>query len=174
MRKLASRAGFVSHPAADRYHQAVVPLGGGIAIFATLTIILIAAAVAIRILLVPSCFDWLTKLANIDPADFLGKTNELVVILLAVAILFMLGLWDDKKHLGPFIKLAVQFAVAVTAAAFAEVRVEFFIESKIITSVLSAVWIVLIINAFNFLDNMDGASAGIAVIASCILFTAAA
>jgi UDP-GlcNAc:undecaprenyl-phosphate GlcNAc-1-phosphate transferase len=33
---------------------------------------------------------------------------------------------------------------------------------------------VLIVNAFNFLDNMDGASAGIAVIVSCILFTAAA
>jgi UDP-GlcNAc:undecaprenyl-phosphate GlcNAc-1-phosphate transferase len=97
-----------------------------------------------------------------------------VVILLAVTILFVLGLWDDKKHLGPFIKLAVQFAVAIMAAALAEVRVEFFIESKIITSVLSAVWIVLIINAFNFLDNMDGAAAGIAVIASCILFTAAA
>ena len=113
-------------------------------------------------------------MANIDPADFLGKTNELVVILLAVTILFVLGLWDDKKHLRPFIKLTVQFAVAIAAAALAEVRVEFFIESKIITSVLSAVWIVLIINAFNFLDNMDGASAGIAVIASCILFTAAA
>jgi UDP-GlcNAc:undecaprenyl-phosphate GlcNAc-1-phosphate transferase len=39
---------------------------------------------------------------------------------------------------------------------------------------LSALWIVLIINAFNFLDNMDGLAAGIAVIASSILFTAAA
>jgi UDP-GlcNAc:undecaprenyl-phosphate GlcNAc-1-phosphate transferase len=36
------------------------------------------------------------------------------------------------------------------------------------------VWIVLIVNAFNFLDNMDGLSAGIAVITSSILFTAAA
>jgi len=83
-------------------------------------------------------------------------------------------LWDDKKHLSPFFKLAVQFAVAITAAFFADIRIELFIESKIITSLLTAVWIVLIINAFNFLDNMDGASAGIAVIISCILFTAAA
>jgi len=85
-----------------------------------------------------------------------------------------LGLWDDKKGLGPFFKLAVQFAVAITAALLAGVRVELFIKNPIITSVLSAVWIVLIINAFNFLDNMDGLAAGIAVIASCILFTAAA
>jgi len=97
-----------------------------------------------------------------------------VIILLSALVLFLLGLWDDKKHLGPFFKLAVQFAVAITAARFAEVRVELFIENKIITAALSAVWIVLIINAFNFLDNMDGAAAGIAVIASCILFTAAA
>jgi UDP-GlcNAc:undecaprenyl-phosphate GlcNAc-1-phosphate transferase len=38
----------------------------------------------------------------------------------------------------------------------------------------SAFWIVLIVNAFNFLDNMDGLSAGIAAIAGSILFTAAA
>lgn len=86
----------------------------------------------------------------------------------------MLGFWDDKKHLGPLFKLSVQFAVAFIAAVFAEIRVELFIESRIITSVLSAFWIVLIINAFNFLDNMDGASAGIAVITSSILFIAAA
>jgi len=95
-------------------------------------------------------------------------------MLLGIFILFVLGLWDDIKHLGPFFKLAVQFAIAMTAAAFAEIRVEFFIENKIITSALSAVWIVLIINAFNFLDNMDGLSAGIAAIAGSILFTAAA
>ncbi|MHC4571910.1 MAG: MraY family glycosyltransferase [Planctomycetota bacterium] len=174
VRKLATRVGFVSHPAADRYHQTVVPLGGGIAIFTTVTAIIIAAAVAIRILLMPGYFDWLAESANIEPADFLGKINQLVILLLCILVLFALGLWDDKKHLSPFFKLTVQFAVALIAAAFAEVRVEIFIESRIITSVLSAVWIVLIINAFNFLDNMDGASAGIAVIASACLFTAAA
>ncbi|MFA5239289.1 MAG: MraY family glycosyltransferase [Phycisphaerae bacterium] len=104
----------------------------------------------------------------------MGKTNQLVIILICALVLFLLGLWDDKKHLGPFFKLIVQFAVATTAAAFADVRVEFFIENEIITTVLSAFWIVLIINAFNFLDNMDGASAGIAVIVSSILFIAAA
>ncbi len=94
--------------------------------------------------------------------------------MLVVFFLFALGLWDDKKHLSPSFKLAVQFAVAIIAAFFADIRFELFIESKIVTSLLSAVWIVLIINAFNFLDNMDGASAGIAVIISCILLTAAA
>ena len=137
-------------------------------------VFILAATAAIKVLLVPGHLDWLAESANIDPADFLAKVTQLLIILLCVFVLFVLGLWDDKKHLGPFFKLAVQFAVAIIAAAVADIRVEFFIESKIITAVLSAVWIVLIINAFNFLDNMDGLAAGIAVIASCILFTAAA
>ena len=166
--------GFAAHPAEDRYHQAVIPLGGGIAIFATLMLFILAGAAAIKLLLIPGRLVWLTERANIDPADFLAKLNQLAIILLSVLTLFILGLWDDKKHLGPFFKLAVQFAVAIIAVVFADIRVEFFIENKIITSLFSAAWIVLIINAFNFLDNMDGASAGIAVIASCILFTAAA
>jgi UDP-GlcNAc:undecaprenyl-phosphate GlcNAc-1-phosphate transferase len=174
VRKLAEQVGFVARPTADRYHRSVVPLGGGIAIFTTITAIVVTAAVAIKTLLVPGRLPWLAESANINPADFLGKTNQLVIILLSALALFLLGLWDDKKHLGPFFKLIVQFAVAVTAASFADVKVEFFIENKLITTVLSAVWIVLIINSFNFLDNMDGAAAGIAVIVASILFTAAA
>ncbi len=173
VRKAASRLGFAAHPAADRYHRSVVPLGGGIAIFATITSIMVTGVFAIKVLLAPGYFEWVSNLANIDPADFLGKLNELIVILVCLSILFILGLWDDKKHIGPFTKLIVEFAVAVTAAVFGDVRVEFFIESKVITALLSAVWIVLIINVFNFLDNMDGAAAGIAVIVTSILLTAA-
>jgi UDP-GlcNAc:undecaprenyl-phosphate GlcNAc-1-phosphate transferase len=173
VRKLAERIGFVAHPTADRYHRSVIPLGGGIAIFAAITTVIITSVIAIKFLLVPGRFPNLAESANINPADFLGKTNQLVIIVLCALVLFLLGLWDDKKRLGPFFKLIVQFAVAITAAAFADVRVEFFIENKIITSAISAFWIVLIINAFNFLDNMDGASAGIAAIAASILLTAA-
>jgi UDP-GlcNAc:undecaprenyl-phosphate GlcNAc-1-phosphate transferase len=174
VRNLAARAGFVAHPAADRFHQEPVPLGGGIAIFTTIALILIAAVATLKLLIAPGHFDFLGESATTYASDFIGKIGQLGIILLSVFILFLLGLWDDRKHLGPFSKLAVQFAVAIIAAFFGEVRVELFIESKIVASLLSAVWIVLIINAFNFLDNMDGLAAGIAIIASCILFTAAA
>jgi len=122
----------------------------------------------------PGQFNSLAQTAHINLADFLGKIGQLRTILFAALVLFALGLWDDKRHLGPLFKLGVQFGVAIVVAVFAEVRVELFIEDRIITCMLSAVWIVLIINSFNFLDNMDGAAAGIAVIASSILFTAAA
>lgn len=174
VRKLAVRIGFVARPAADRYHQNIIPLGGGIAIFFTLLVVILAAIMVVKYLVVPGHFGWIVKRANINPHDFLARIDELLVILICLIILFVLGLWDDKRHLGPFFKLGVQFAVAFIAAAFAEIRVELFIESRIVASILSAFWIVLIINAFNFLDNMDGASAGIAVITSSVLFTAAA
>ena len=122
----------------------------------------------------PGHLDFLGQSVTIHIEGFASKIPQLLIVLLCISILFILGLIDDTKHLGPFLKLAIQFVVAITAAFFADIRVEFFIESKIITSILSAFWIVLLINVFNFLDNMDGASTGIAAIASCILFTAAA
>ncbi|MBL7186406.1 MAG: undecaprenyl/decaprenyl-phosphate alpha-N-acetylglucosaminyl 1-phosphate transferase [Phycisphaerae bacterium] len=177
VKKMAVRADFVCRPAADRYQpdtQRIVPLGGGIAISTTLVIIITAAMAFVKCLVAPGHFGWIAERAKVDPADFLARIDELAIILLSIVALFVVGLWDDKKHLGPFFKLAAQFAVAIVAAAFAEIRVELFIENTIISSVLSAVWIVLIINSFNFLDNMDGASAGIAAIVSSILFAAAA
>ena len=168
----ARRAGFLSHPVRDRFAKKAVPLGGGIAIFITLMVFIVAATATIKFF--PGHIDSLAQSGNIDPSDFLAKVNQLFVILLCALALLALGLWDDKKGLGPFFKLAVQFVVAIIVAFLADVRVELFIKNPLITSVLSAIWIVLIINAFNFLDNMDGLAAGIAVIAGSILFTAAA
>ncbi len=173
-KRLAPRIGLVAYPKADRYHRSIIPLGGGIAIFFTLATFLIGAAAAVRFLVIPGHLGGLVERTGLNPADFLRRSDELLVILLCAAILFAVGLRDDKRALGPFVKLAVQFAVAGVAAFFADVRVEFFIESRIITAAISAFWIVVIVNAFNFLDNMDGASAGIAVIASSVLLTAAA
>jgi UDP-GlcNAc:undecaprenyl-phosphate GlcNAc-1-phosphate transferase len=135
---------------------------------------MLSAAAVIRFVIAAGRLQWLPQSFNIVPADFLAKSNQLIVVLLCASALFVLGLWDDKKHLGPFFKLVIQFIVALFAAAFGDVRVELFIHNYLITTLLSAFWIVLLINVFNFLDNMDGACAGIAVIVCCIFFTAAA
>jgi len=173
-RKLAPRLGLVARPSADRYHRSVIPLGGGIAVFVTLAGAILAAAGVVRFLIAPGYLGGIAGQIGFDPADFFRRFDELVLVLLCATVLFLVGLWDDKHSLGPVVKLIAQLAVAVVAAAFADIRVEFFIPSKIVTIGLSAFWIVLMINAFNFLDNMDGASAGIAAIAGVILLTAAA
>lgn len=168
VKKLALATGFVAHPHQDRFHKETTPLGGGIAIFATIMLFCLAAIILPEIL--PQKF---TDNIGTWLKDFAGKTQELLIIIACSAMLFGLGLWDDIKNLGPTAKLLVQFVAAFAAAYFADVRVELFIESRIITSIISAFWIVLIINVFNFLDNMDGASTGIALIVSIILFFAA-
>ena len=35
----------------------------------------------------------------------LAKIDELAIILLSIVALFAVGLWDDKKHLGPFFNI---------------------------------------------------------------------
>jgi UDP-GlcNAc:undecaprenyl-phosphate GlcNAc-1-phosphate transferase len=164
-KKIALATGLVAHPRQDRFHKETTPLGGGIAIFATMALFCIAAIVCVKLYAA-----WVAEKSDFYVGDFANRIPELITIIICSAVLFGLGLWDDIKNLGPAVKLLVQFAAAFTAAYAADIRVELFIESKIITSIISSFWIVLIINVFNFLDNMDGASAGIALIVSIILF----
>jgi UDP-GlcNAc:undecaprenyl-phosphate/decaprenyl-phosphate GlcNAc-1-phosphate transferase len=173
VKKLATHIGFVARPTEDRYHRTVIALGGGIAIVATILSFLIAGILIVKLLVSPGRLI-LDPSVTIHSAGFLGKTAQLEIVLGCVVALFVLGFVDDKIRLSPFFKLAIQFAVALAAAFLADIRLEFFIHSKLLTSILSAFWIVLIINVLNFLDNMDGAAAGIAVIVASILFTAAA
>lgn len=173
VKNITTRIGFVARPTEDRYHRSTIALGGGISIVATILSFLVAGILIVKLLVEPGRLA-LDSSVTVHAAGFIGKTNQLTIVLCCIFALFLLGLWDDKKRLGPFFKLAVQFAVAFVAAFTADIRLEFFIHSKLMTSLLSAVWIVLIINVFNFLDNMDGAAAGIASIVAAILFTAAA
>jgi len=173
VKNITTRACFVARPTEDRYHHTTIALGGGISIVATIISFLVAGILIVKFLIEPGKLLFLDKSVTVYTAGFVGKTNQLTIVLCCFFALFVLGLWDDKKRLSPFFKLIVQFAIAFVAAYAADIRLEFFIQSKIVTSLLSTVWIVLIINVFNFLDNMDGASAGIAVIVAAILFTAA-
>ena len=65
-------------------------------------------------------------------AGFLSKINDLLIVIAAVFVLHLTGLWDDRKHLGPLTKLVIQFAVAIVAVVFADIRVEMFIDNPII------------------------------------------
>ncbi len=173
IKTLAPAWGLVAYPSEDRYHRGIVPLGGGIAITFTLISAILGAVITVKYVWIPGRLQSLTQNLALLPQDFMLHIHELMILVLCTFLTFGLGLWDDKKRLGPFLKLAVQSVVAVMAALFADIRIEFFIDNILVTSALSAFWIVLIMNAFNFLDNMDGASAGIAVITSGILFMVA-
>lgn len=173
VRRWAMRTDFVARPREDRYHRSVIALGGGIAIFWTIVLFVLVPAAAVKLFIAPGHLSFIDASIAQHIPGFIDKFGGLLVVMAAALILHLLGLWDDKKRLGPYVKLAFQFAAALLAAVWADIRVEMFIENKLITTVLSVFWIVLMINAFNFLDNMDGTSAGIALIAACVLMAAA-
>ncbi len=169
-KKIAVKIGLLAHPKDNRFHKKVVPMGGGMAIFLTVLMLCLAAVIFIKLLVYDSITSVFGRNFELYIEGFAGRINELLIILGCTAVLFGLGLWDDFKNLKPFRKLTVEFIVAFLAAYWADVRIEFFIESKLYAAILSSIWLVLIINVFNFLDNMDGASAGIAAIISLIIF----
>jgi UDP-GlcNAc:undecaprenyl-phosphate GlcNAc-1-phosphate transferase len=149
----------------------VVPLGGGIGIFVTLILVIITSLVIVKYLVLPGRLSFLSEPVTVHATGFMQKAWQLIWLVVAVSLLFVVGLIDDIKHLGPGVKLFFQFAAALITTTLAQTRVEFFIHNTIVTSILSAVWIVFVINAFNFLDNMDGLSAGIAIITATCLVT---
>jgi UDP-GlcNAc:undecaprenyl-phosphate GlcNAc-1-phosphate transferase len=167
------RTDFVSRPRQDRYNRNVIALGGGVAIFWTLALFILGGAAVVKFLIAPGHLSFLDSSVLQHAEGFVSKINSLLIVMAVALVLHLMGLWDDRKGLGPFVKLAIQFGAVTIAAVFADIRVEMFIENKFITTFLSVFWVVLMINAFNFLDNMDGASCGIALIATSVLMFAA-
>ena len=175
VRKIAIAKGFADMPGHRKVHTRPIALGGGIAIF--LSVIAPLAVLCCAVLAITP--EIAEKMFGQTFASHLPGLKErapqLLVFVIAAAILHITGLIDDRKALGPKIKLAIQLIAAVLLATAGHIRFDFFIESYILKVILSVVWIVVIVNSFNFLDNMDGLSAGIAAIAgSIILFAAVA
>lgn len=85
--------------------------------------------------------------------------------------MFVTGLVDDRVGVSPVAKLIAQIAAA-SVLLIAGHRLLPGI-SPLLSIPITLVWIIGITNAFNFLDNMDGLSAGVAAIA-CAIFAFAA
>ena len=70
---------------------------------------------------------------------------------------------DDKHELRPRAKFAGQFIVAALVAA-SGVRITLFVPSVLFSYAVTILWILTVINAFNFMDNMNGLCAGLGAI----------
>ena len=174
VRRLAVRAGFLDRPDLERKtHASPVPYGGGIAIVLAAMLPLAAAAATALWCRDHGCPSWLAPRIydafSVHLGGIIKKLPEFAAVLAGGVVLFLLGLVDDRRRLGPFVKLAVQLAVAI-ALVLAGVRVTLFLHSEILGGVVTVLWIVGITNAFNFLDNMDGLSAGVAFIIAVTFF----
>jgi UDP-GlcNAc:undecaprenyl-phosphate GlcNAc-1-phosphate transferase len=173
-RRVAVRTGMIDVPQRHKAHARPTPLLGGSAIFgAFLGPALLAVALA-RYWDSQGVPAWLTtylpELAR-HVAGAAAKAPMALGVLGGAALMHVLGLIDDRKPLGPFVKLAVQTAVAVGVVVGLDVRV-LTVLSEPLSTVLSVLWLVAITNALNFMDNMDGLSAGVAAICCTALMAA--
>ena len=174
IRRWALRRGFVDQPGGHHTtHTEPIALGGGIVIF-WITILPIAIVAALvwwwQAHGIPG---FLPQTLAIHIPGLASRTELALTLVVAAGLLHIMGLMDDKHHLGPKLKLAVQLTAAILLAGVGGVRFDFFIPNVWLTTILSVLWIVVIINAFNFLDNMDGLSAGVAVICAAMTLGAA-
>ena len=76
-----------------------------------------------------------------------------------------MGLADDRWNLSWKLRLGGQLLVAV-GVTLCGVKATVFSTQPWIGIAVTVLWIMVLTNAMNFLDNMDGLSAGIGVIAS--------
>ncbi len=98
--------------------------------------------------------------------------HDVLGIVLAGTLVVMLGLIDDFGVLKPATKLAGQL-LAVFILIKSGIRIEIAALPDWLAIVLTVLWMIGIINAFNLLDIMDGLAAGVGLLCATLLFVVA-
>ncbi len=137
--RLARWRGWLAHPRADRWHARPTALFGGLAF---ISVFLCAIALC------------------------LGPTGR-AGLLAATGLALLLGLADDLHGLSPARKIFGQLLCALTLYVFdAGVQIEGWSLLELPATLL---WVVLLSNAINLVDNMDGLAAGLSALASAAI-----
>ena len=170
LRRWAPAWGLVDRPGPRKVHDVPTPLGGGIAVW-----ISVVTPLAIVSLLAVDGVPGLSlkqvlpaaAITDLDLSRLPSRLPMLWGILGGATLLGTVGLIDDFRNLpwGP--RLAVQVLVA-TGLVLGGVRGSLFVQNSLIGGVLTVLWMLVLVNSFNFLDNMDGLSPGIAMIAATL------
>lgn len=175
----------IAFPRHDRFHSEPTPLMGGVAIYLAFLlglmvmglmpwvqglILLLGSSAALiglltrhyRLYMDLATVTWLayclSLLMGASPAD-----HRTLWMLAGAQILFFTGIYDDICNLHALPKLILQilaatvFVFQVSTITFVPVPYNYMI---------SILWLVSIINAFNLIDNMNGLSGGVAAIAA--------
>jgi len=157
----AIRQGWLDRPNTGRHrHLAAVPRLGGVAIFLTF-----AAATGIALIA--------SKLMRVNPPL---SIHTALGMILPASVIFILGLYDDRFSLGPWVKFAVQ-AIAAVWLYWDGLGIHWLAfypgHDALRISIglpLTIFWVLLITNAFNLIDGLDGLSAGSALFSTMIIF----
>lgn len=141
--RMAGALNFVDKPEARKMHLKSVPLLGGLSV-----------ALGFALLCV---YDVL-----ISPGRYFDK--PMMGYLAGTALIVVIGLVDDRRGMKPLVKMLGQFLVSIVfiLSNFTFVELGLMFGSIYISLPLMVLWMVGLMNALNFLDNMDGIISGMA------------
>jgi len=154
---LARRTGAMDHPGTRRVHREATPTLGGLAMIAA----------------VLGCA-WIAR-ALPGPAQLLDARPLLGLTIAALPTL-VLGVVDDTRGVPPWVKLLVQ-ALAAGILVFFGYGIPMIsnpfgppIPSGALNPLLTIGWVVLVMNAINLIDGLDGLAAGVVLISAATLW----
>lgn len=145
----APRLGLIDKPSARRIHKKITPRNGGLAVFFATHL------AALLIFFGP----WSNLSGDV-------QHQEWIAILTGSSLLLIVGLIDDRCGMKAGVKLAGQLAVALFMYfhGFSFEKLLSFPMPAYLDLGLTLFWFVLLINAFNLIDGMDGACAGLGAV----------
>jgi UDP-GlcNAc:undecaprenyl-phosphate/decaprenyl-phosphate GlcNAc-1-phosphate transferase len=162
----SQRIGAVDVPDDRKVHAVPTPTLGGAAIFAGFVVALVAAS-------------FMEPFRESFRPLLVWPAPELVAILIGAAIVFVLGLVDDLRGLQAPVKLSGQL-LAAGFVFLSGIRLEYFrfpirgvgalSMSPDVSAIATIGWIVIIVNAVNLMDGLDGLAAGVTAIAAGTFF----
>jgi len=169
--KLAKKLGAIDKPEKRRINENPIPRLGGLAVIAGF---LVSTIYLIIVMTIEKTFN------PFGPEEYYIK---LIGLLIGIIILGIFAFIDDIKALPAIIKLLGQVIAAIVVVSLGiridNINIPFLeqtlnINNEIYIYILSVAWIIVITNAINLIDGLDGLSSGITLL-SCfsliIVFT---
>ena len=154
-RVISVRVGYTALPDDRKVHTRVTPYGGGGAMLVGLCVALLFA------FLIPSLRTVITS------------SHEMLGVLLATGVIFVVGLVDDFRDMSAPAKVAGQFLAAsilyFSGATMYQLKLPFagfVVLGPSILPLITGIWVFALCNAVNLIDGLDGLAAGIVAIAS--------
>jgi UDP-GlcNAc:undecaprenyl-phosphate GlcNAc-1-phosphate transferase len=158
--RFATARGYLDHPTARKAHKLPVAMLGGVAVFGSIVLGLLLLAPFVT-----------------PVRDALYGYESLGAMALGAGLMVALGVYDDLYDMRPMHKLAGQVAIAALTWAMGfqvgaiELPFDFYLSSAAPVSFIFTVgWIVIVANAFNLIDGIDGLTAGVSVITALTVF----
>lgn len=166
-RKWCLNKNLVDDPGERKIHDKPIPLAGGFAVLTGILLPLAAAAAFIKAGVIQ------ISSTNLMAHGLERRGPELIAIAVGAIAITTLGWLDDRHELKAMPKFTGQFLIALLVA-FACKRITLFVPSEIFSYAVTILWILTIVNAFNFMDNMNGLCTGLGVIGAFLFALIAA